>query len=347
MSQSNFVHSTSISKSAFTSTSTSTPISVVASAAPSPAPILHQRDVIIPPLREHVKRLSFDKADSFFFMAAPLEENSDGALRTVCYRHGADMTFTEMTRVQGLVKNNKSTWSRLAVHDDTPYMIQLLAGRESDIEKFLEKFTPPTNGSFYGFNLNMGCPSPEVIGLGLGSAFIKRVAKAQRLIDVFRKHGYPINIKIRLGLNSYEKEKKVFLNIIRSTTPDFFIVHARHGAQKYAEPADFSAYKEIVDEANKLGKIIVANGDIVSKEKVDMLKSVGIRGAMVGRGAVWNPSIFDKLKGKPESQLPKIDDLRLEYEQLADKYQTHHRYKANVLLRMGRDTSQIDKNLLI
>ncbi len=280
-------------------------------------------------------------------MGAPLEENSDAAFRTICYRHGADLTFTEMTRVQGLVKKNKSTWSRLAVHDDTPYMIQLLAGRESDVEKFLEAFEPPQNGSFRGFNLNMGCPSPDVIGLGLGSAFIKRVAKAQRLIDIFRKHGYPVSIKIRLGLNKYEKEKKVYLNIIRATTPDFFIVHARHGAEKYAEPADFSVYKEIVDEANKLGKIIVANGDIVSAQKVAQLKSIGIRGAMIGRAAVWNPSIFDKLKGKSESQLPSIDALRSEYEALAEKYATHHRYKANVLLRMGRDATQLDKNLLI
>lgn len=298
-------------------------------------------------LKENVKKLSFDKPNAFLFMAAPLEENSDAAFRTICYKHGADMTFTEMTRVQGLVKKNKSTWSRLAVHDDTPYCIQLLAGRESDVEKFLEVFQPPENGSFYGFNLNMGCPSPEVIGLGLGSAFIKRVAKAQRLIDIFRKYGYPISIKIRLGLNKYEKEKKVYLNILRNTNPDYFIVHTRHGGQKYAEPADFDAYKEIAEEANKLGKIIVANGDIVSKEKVDFLKSLGIKGAMIGRGAVWNPSIFDKLKGKPESKLPKIDVLRAEYEQLADKYASHHRYKANVLLRMGRDTTQIDKNLLI
>lgn len=333
------------------SNSNASKVSSVVNRAPSlsiaPAPILHQREAVIPPLREHVKRLSFDNPNTFVYMAAPLEENSDAAFRTICHRHGADMTFTEMTRVQGLVKKNKSTWSRLAVHDDTPYCIQLLAGREADVEKFLTVFEPPTNGSFYGFNLNMGCPSPEVIGLGLGSAFIKRVAKAQRLIEVFRKHGYPISIKIRLGLNNYEKEKKVYLNIIRSTTPDYFIVHTRHGAQKYAEPADFSAYKEIVDEATKLGKIIVANGDIVSKEKVDFLKSLGVKGAMIGRGAVWNPSIFDKLKGKSESSLPKIEELRAEYEQLADKYQTHHRYKANVLLRMGRDTSQIDKNLLI
>ncbi|HLP79857.1 MAG TPA: tRNA-dihydrouridine synthase family protein, partial [Acidobacteriota bacterium] len=241
-------------------------------------------------LHPHANRISFDQ---FVYMVAPLEENSDAAFRTICYRHGADLTFTEMTRVQGLVKRNKSTWSRLKVFDETPYVIQLLAGREQDVEAFLKEFKPPEKG-FYGFNLNMGCPSPQVIKLGLGSAFMKRVAKAQRLIEIFQRHGYPVSLKIRLGLNAYEKERKSYLNIIKNTTPDFFIVHARHGGQKYKEPADFSVYEEIVTEAN--GKIIVANGDIMSKEKVDYLKSIGVRGAMIGRGAVWNPAIFDKFK---------------------------------------------------
>ncbi len=295
------------------------------------------------PLHPLANKLSFD---TFVYMAAPLEENSDAAFRTICYNHGADLTFTEMIRAQGLVKQNKATWSRLDFPDESPTMIQLLSGREADLEKFLSEFVPPKRG-FYGFNLNMGCPSPEVIGLGLGCAAVKRVAKAQRLIDIFRKYGYPISLKIRLGMNKYEKEKKTYLNMIKSTTPDFFILHARHGGLKYAEAADFSAYKECVELANSLGKIIVANGDIVSTEKIELLKSIGVKGAMIGRGAVWNPAIFNKLKGKPQNQMPTIDALRVEYESLADKYNSHPRYRSNVLLRMGRDTSQIDKNLLI
>ena len=41
-------------------------------------------------------------------MLAPLEDFSDNALRTLCYRHGADLTFTEMIRVEALAKKKSA-----------------------------------------------------------------------------------------------------------------------------------------------------------------------------------------------------------------------------------------------
>src|SRR3989344_8943324 len=226
----------------------------------------------------------------FRYFLAPLEDNSDNALRTLCFRHGADYTCTEMARVQGLVRRNKATGDKLDFHDNTPTIIQLLAGNEQQVAELLKKFETPTLVS--GFNLNLGCPSPEVIKLGLGCAFVKRVAKTQKLIDVFRDHGYPVSVKLRVGMNANEKQKKTYLNLLNGTTPDFFVVHARHGGQKYIEPADFSVYEECV----QTGKIIVANGDIIKKEQIDYLKSIGVQGAMLGRAGVWNPAIFNELK---------------------------------------------------
>lgn len=263
----------------------------------------------------------------FRYFLAPIEDNTDNALRTLCYRHGADYTFTEMIHVEGLVKRNRETWSKLVFQDDTPTIIQLLAGNEQQIAEALKMFEPPK--SFSGFNLNLGCPSPDAIKLGLGCAFIKRVAKTQKLIDVFREYSYPVSVKMRVGMNAYEKQKKVYLNLINGTDPDYFIVHARHGGQGYIEPSDFSVYPECVNT----GKVIVANGDIKSKENIDFLKSIGVQGAMLGRAGVCNPSIFDVLKGNPAVS---IDALRKEYVELSEKYDCRPKYRANVLKRLGQ-----------
>jgi len=142
------------------------------------------------------KQLSFKK---FLYMAPPLELNSDNAFRSLCYRHGADITFTEMVRVDALSRNNKASWSRLEMHDSTPTIVQLLVNNETSLKKVLDKYEPPV--SFRGFNLNMGCPSGNVIRDGLGCAAIKRIAKTQRYIDVVRSYDYPVSIKMRLGLN--------------------------------------------------------------------------------------------------------------------------------------------------
>ncbi|MBI2106196.1 tRNA-dihydrouridine synthase family protein [Candidatus Woesearchaeota archaeon] len=281
-----------------------------------------------------MNKISFSK---FIYFLAPLEDNSDNALRTLCFNHGADYTSTEMTRLQGLVTKNKETWSKLNFHDNTPAIIQLLAGNEKSLDIFLKDFKPEKG--FSGFNLNLGCPSPDVIKLGLGCAFVKRVAKTQKLIDIFRKYNYPISIKLRLGMNLKEKQKKVYLNLIKNTTPDFFIVHARHGGQKYIEPADFSIYEECV----KTGKIIVANGDITNKSQVDHLKSIGVKGVMIGRAGVFNPNIFNMLKGKKYSS---VESIKKEYIILADKFKSKDRYRNNVLKRIGKD-KDIDAQRLI
>ena len=278
----------------------------------------------------------------FLLMAAPLEDNTDSALRALFHRHGADLTFTEMTRVNALARGNKSTWDRLEAPDGSPYEIQLLPSSEEELEKFLGEFKPLP--CFKGFNFNFGCPSPKVIKDGMGSAMMKRIAKIQRLIDIVRKYNHPISIKFRLGLNQFEKESKAYLKLIEGTTPDYFIVHLRHAGQKYSKPADWSLVPEIIEFAKEREKKVVINGDIYKKEQVDYLKELGAYGAMIGRAAVYDPSVFNKLKGLEGTP---IDNLRQEYIELTAKYGNHPRFPKNVLKRMGRDSSSIDSNLLV
>lgn len=273
----------------------------------------------------------------FVYLAAPLEDVSDSTLRTLCYRHGADMTFTEMARVEGLAKNNAVTWRKIEARGGTPHIIQILAGKETGLTKFLKAFTP--SEGFSGFNLNFGCPSPDVIGIGQGCAMIKRVAKIQRLVTMIREAGHPVSIKMRLGMNKYEKEKKVYLNLLKNVDADFFIVHARHGGQKYAEPADFSVYPECV----ATGKIIIANGDITTKEQCEELKQIGVRGVMIGRRSVSNPAIFDELKGK---KTPTIEQLKKEYLALCLHYEPAKWYQKNVLKRLEQGVSAEQERLI-
>ena len=75
------------------------------------------------------------RANKFMLLAAPLEGYSERAFRSLCFKYGATKTvsrvnvsgscicnsdinihcakFTEMARVDALVRDNKSTWNRL------------------------------------------------------------------------------------------------------------------------------------------------------------------------------------------------------------------------------------------
>jgi tRNA-dihydrouridine synthase B len=226
----------------------------------------------------------------FQLMFAPMELQSTPPLRKKCFEAGADVTFTEMARVSALVRKNKSTVDRLDIPEPIPTYIQLSCNKENELDRFLSTFKPQEG--FLGFNLNLGCPSPDLIKRGLGCALIKRTAKVQKMLDVIRKYGYSASLKLRLGMNGFEKENKVYLNLISGTDADFYIVHARHGKERDKNPSDFSVYKGCVET----GKVIIANGDVATKAQVDELKAIGVKGVMIGRAAVANPEIFKDLK---------------------------------------------------
>lgn len=266
----------------------------------------------------------------FRFMLAPMEDYTDSAFRALCHKYGADLCFTEVAKIDGLARQNKATLKKIEWKDSVPTQIQILPGKDEMLEKFLQSFQPQKG--FQGFNFNFGCPAPEVTKVGRGCAMVKRVTKTNRLIEIVRKYNYPVSIKMRLAENPFEKKVKVYMNLIKGTNPDFFVVHARTGAQSYNDEPDYSVFSECV----LAGKEIIANGNIDSIEKVEELKKAGVKGVMIGREAVRNPAIFDLLKGK---MVPSIEQLKSEYLVLAEKYDSSERHKKNVLMRMGQKFS--------
>ncbi|MFH1432081.1 MAG: tRNA-dihydrouridine synthase family protein [archaeon] len=264
----------------------------------------------------------------FQYMLAPLESMTDSCFRAIC--HGADMTFTELVSLEALAKNNAYASERIKLYDSTPCMIQIIGQKEQSLQKFLSAFTP--DNGFQGFNLNLGCPDPYFVGQGLGCAMIKRISKTKRMIDIIKDHGYSTSIKMRLGLNQHEKDKKVYINLINSVDADFFIVHARHGKQTYSDKADWSVFPECV----MTGKNIIANGDIKTRDDVEKMRDC--KGVMIGRAAIINPLIFAGLKGLPLSPL---DEIKKEYEILLNERKAPPKYRKNIFKHLGNDDSKI------
>lgn len=270
---------------------------------------------------------------SFSYMLAPLEDFTGPAFRTLCYRYGADLTFTEMTRTGALLRENKATWQKILFDDDTPTQIQLLVNNEKVLSDFLKDFEP--NKGFKGFNFNFGCPSPKMIQVGLGCAMIKRITKANTLVKTVKDYGYPCSIKMRTGMNRFEKEKKAHLNMITNVDADFFIVHARHGGQSYSEKPDWNIFNECV----KTGKEIIANGDIKTKEDVDKLKEYDVKGVMIGRQAIINPGIFLEMKDK---KAPSFGEMGNDFLEISKRYNAQQKHVDNILKFLSKHNLKND-----
>jgi tRNA-dihydrouridine synthase B len=226
----------------------------------------------------------------FQLMLAPMEGGTDSAFRALCHKNGADLTFTEIARVGNLSRGKKGELEKIAIPDATPTQIQLAGAKLPEYENFLSSFKP-TSG-FRGFNLNLGCSAPDFLRQGLGAAMVKRVTRVNEIVSLIGKHGYECSIKMRLGVDNYEKQKGAYLNLISAVDASFFVVHARTAKQTLRDKADFSVYEKCV----ATGKKIVANGDIKTKEQIDALRQQGLHGAMIGRAAMGNPGIFRELR---------------------------------------------------
>lgn len=271
-------------------------------------------------------------------MLASLERYSDSVFRTLCYNHGADLTFTEMAHVNSFLKRNKDSLQKIEPRDSTPVQIQVLSSNEGELDRFLSDFKPFEG--FEGFNLNLSCPSKDVIRQGKGAAMVKRAAKTAKLVALIRDHGHPVSVKICLGLNKFEKGNKLYLNNLSGANPDFFVVHAKHAGQSSAEPEDNTVYPECVEAAR--GIPVIANGGIDTVEKVRSMMAMGVSGVMMGRPSMENPAIFDLMKNElglndPLKPIPLVSDLRDEYIRIFDSIEGTEKYRTRFLKVLGRE----------
>jgi tRNA-dihydrouridine synthase len=270
-------------------------------------------------------------------MLASLERYSDSVFRTLSYNHGADLTFTEMAHVESFLKGNKVSLEKIEPRDATPVQVQILSGNEGKLDRFLSDFKP--FDGFMGFNLNLNCPSTDVIRQGKGAAMVKRAAKTARLVSTIRDHGHPVSVKIRLGLNQFEKDNRLYLNNLGWVDPDFFVVHAKHAAKSSGEKEDNSVYPECVEAAR--GIPVIANGGIETPEMVQSLVEMGVGGVMMGRPAMRNPAIFDLMKNElgvndPPKPVPTTDDLKREYDDIYEAIGGSEKYRARFLKVVGK-----------
>ncbi|MCY3414515.1 MAG: tRNA-dihydrouridine synthase family protein [Candidatus Heimdallarchaeota archaeon] len=240
------------------------------------------------------------------YMLAPIEKLIDPSYRSILHKYGADHTFSELIRFELLAKGKPSALKRIRIEDGTPSHLQFMGTKEPLLEKFLSNYDPKPG--FKGFNFNLGCPSQGYINSGLGSKMIGRPTKVARMVDIVKDHGFPVSVKMRLGMTKQEKEDRIYLRLIDKVDADFFVLHARYRSQGYEIPADWTVFEEI----NRIydNKNIVANGDIQSAEDVQRMKDLGMWGIMIGRPALINPLIFAELKGM---RTPPVSQVWEEY----------------------------------
>lgn len=238
----------------------------------------------------------FNKKRPALFLA-PMADVTNPAYRKVAKDRGADFTYTEMIHAEGFNHGDPYAENRgFSIHD-APYGIQIVGNSADSIAKAAvsleEMFTPGVRV----FDINMGCPSPPIVKTGCGAALMASGFGTEshpativcRVCDAVKT---PVTAKIRIYKDA-EKTLKLAKSI-EDAGAAALTVHGRTRDQMYSGKADWKMVAEIKKE---LSIPVILNGDIRDEKSLRAAADLTeCDGYMIGRGAVGNPRIFERLK---------------------------------------------------
>jgi nifR3 family TIM-barrel protein len=137
-------------------------------------------------------------------------------------------------------------------------------------------------------DINMGCPARHVTGGQSGSALMRDLDHALRLIEAtISAVKVPVTLKMRLGWDDRTLNAAELARRAEAAGVQMISVHGRTRCQFYNGKADWGAVRAVRDA---IRIPLVVNGDITSFEQaMAALEMSGADAVMVGRGAQGQP----------------------------------------------------------
>jgi nifR3 family TIM-barrel protein len=222
---------------------------------------------------------------------APMAGIADRAFRELCHHYGAAYTVTEMVSSKGLTMGDKKSAELLTLGNEHPTGTQIF-GDDPEIMaqaavKCLE-YNPEI------IDINMGCPAPKIAMNGGGASLMKNPELAYEITKaVVQAVDIPVTVKIRSGwddasINAIEMAQK-----LEKAGASAIAVHGRTRQQMYSGKVDL----DLIYNVKKAVSIpVIGNGDITDEQSAAiMLETTNCDAIMIGRGALGNPWIFQRI----------------------------------------------------
>lgn len=237
---------------------------------------------------------------------APMSGVTDLPYRKLVKKFGAGLVVSEMVASRAMIAESHQSMRKSAImHDDATGACVQLAGCEPDVIADAAKMNEDMGAKI--IDLNFGCPAKKVVGGYAGSALMKDIKLAEKILyKAVEAVNVPVTLKMRMGWDDNSLNAPDIAKIAEDAGIKMITVHGRTRCQFYTGSANWQFISKVKD-AVKVP--VIANGDIKCFDSAtEALKLSGADGIMIGRGCYGKPWLIAQVSHYLETG-EKLEDI--------------------------------------
>ena len=204
---------------------------------------------------------------------------------------GLGLATTDLVNARSLLEKNPKALKLIeSAPDDKPLAVQLFG---SVPEEMRDAAVVLEQMGIDSVDINMGCPVRKVCRVGGGSAMMTELDKTARLVKgMVDAVKIPITAKMRLGWDDQNLTAPDLAKALEQVGVAAIFIHGRTRQQGFSGTINLSGIRAVAQSVQSIP--VIGNGDVTTPQAAKkMLEETGVTGVSMGRGAFYNPWIFN------------------------------------------------------